>query len=401
VPGVYIFKDASGAILYVGKAKSLRNRVSSYFQPISSLGPKTAKLVSLINSLEYIEVNSEIEALLLESSLIKKFQPPYNISSKDDKSPYYIHIPKEKFPRPQINHEPKNAIAGPFLSGFVARKILGHFRKIAPFHSTPLKLGRPCLYSHIGLCLPCPNDPTTTSAEYQKNIARLKRLLKGDFSKVLSALKKQMATESKSQHFEIAASLRDKIRYLDQLLQNPIPPEEYISNPNLVSDKRQESLDALSLALSTGDLTLHRIEMYDIANLSGTAATGAMTVAIDGQTDTRLYRHFTIRSKNTPDDVAMMKEMLTRRLKRTDWPKPDLIVLDGGKSQLSITKELGFPCPVISLAKQEEIIFKPTGEQIVLERNNPGLQLIQRLRDEAHRFSRRLHHKHRKTSLLE
>ncbi len=385
----------------MGKAKSLRNRVSSYFQPPVNLGPKTAKLVSLIQSIEFIEVYSEIEALLLESKLIKKFKPPYNIASKDDKSPYYIHLTKEKYPKPIVNHESDGAIAGPFLSGWVARRILNHFRRISPYCTAKRNAKRPCLYSHIGLCDPCIGDPNIDSAKYQKNIARLKRLLKGDFVRVLSGLKKQMIEESKNQNYEAAATLRDKIGHLEQLLQNPIPPEEYLINPNLVSDKRQETLEALKSALDLPQIP-ERIEMYDVANLAGKDATGAMTVAEGGQTDTKLYRHFTIRSKDTPDDVAMMKEMLERRLKRDDWPQPDLIVLDGGRSQLSIiNSQFPINVPVISLAKQEEIIFLPNGRQIKLDRRNPGLQLLQQLRDEAHRFSRRLHHKHRAKNLTQ
>jgi len=381
----------------VGKAKVLRNRVSSYFQPPIKLGPKTAKLVSQIATIEYIEVNSEIEALLLESKLIKRFKPQYNIASRDDKSPYYIHITHEKFPKPVINHEPTEAIAGPFLSGWVAKKILSYFRKIAPYCTANRSVKRACLYSYLGLCNPCPGHSETNVAKYSINIAQLKRLLRGEFSRVLSGLKKQMHTESKLQNFELAAKLRDKILHLEQLLKSPILPEEYLINPNLLDDKRQETLFALKTALNLeGELT--RIEMYDISNLSGTAATGAMTVAIDGQLNSKYYRHFTIKSIDTPNDVAMMAEMLSRRLKNTDWPKPDLIVLDGGMTQLSITKDLLFPCLVISLAKQEEIIFKPDGSQIKLDRDNPGLKLLQQLRDEAHRFSRRLHHKHRRSA---
>lgn len=381
----------------MGKANVLRHRVSSYFQPPTKLGPKTAKLVTQIATIEYIEVNSEIEALLLESKLINRFKPQYNIALKDDKSPYYIHITKEKFPRPVVNHTPNGALAGPFLSGWVARSILKHFRKIAPYCLANRPVKRPCLYAHLGLCNPCPGD-SPDPVVYNKNIDRLKRLLKGEFNHVLSALKKQMQTESKLQNFETAGQLRDKISHLEQILQTPVLPEEYLINPNLVDDKRKEALDALSSALQI-ETTLSRIEMYDIANLSGKDATGAMTVAIGGEPNSKFYRHFTIKGQDTPNDVAMMQEMLERRLKNTDWPKPDLIVLDGGMTQLSITKDIDFPCTVISLAKQEEIIFKPTGEQIKLERSNPGLKLLQMLRDEAHRFSRRLHHKHRSANL--
>lgn len=376
----------------MGKAKSLKNRVASYFQPPVNLGPKTQKLVSQIATIEYIEVNSEIEALLLESKLINRFKPQYNIALKDDKSPYYIHISKEKFPRPLVNHEPKEAIAGPFLSGWVAKSILKHFRKITPFCTANRPVKRPCLYSHLGLCNPCPGS-NPDPAIYVKNIDRLKRLLRGEFKHVLSALKIQMQIESKAQNFEAAGQLRDQINHLEQLLQTPVLPEEYLINPNLVDDKRQEALLALSAALNIP--VAKRIEMYDIANLAGKAPTGAMTVATDGQPNSKFYRHFTIKGLDTPNDVEMMQEMLARRLKNADWPKPDLIVLDGGMTQLSITKSLNVQCPIISLAKQEEIIFRPDGTQIKLDRSNSGLKLLQVLRDEAHRFSRRLHHKHR------
>ncbi len=307
--------------------------------------------------------------MLLESNLIKKFRPHYNIASKDGTSPYYIHITRQKYPKPIVNHLPQNAIAGPFLSGFIARKILRSLRRIAPYHTES-----PCFYRHLGLCNPCPDDPHTNSSDYTKNITRLKKLLRGQFKLV-------MRQAVKSQDFETAAALRD-------LLQQPTPPEEFVTNPNLLSDRRQEALESLHLAIGHWPLT--RIEMYDVANLSGTSATAAMTVALNGEITTSAYRHFTIHTPG-PNDVAMLAEALTRRLLRSDWPRPDLIVLDGGKTQLSI---VNWDIPTIALAKQEEIIYTSTS-QIKLPRTHPGLQLLQRLRDEAHRFSRHLHHKHR------
>lgn len=394
-PGVYIFKNTQGEILYVGKAKSLRVRVRSYFQPPSQLGYKTAKLVSQISSLEHIEVGSEIESLLLESRLIRRFQPPYNLISKDDKSPYFIHLTTEAFPKPIINHEPAKPIAGPFLNAQIPRRLLRHFRKIAPFCTAARNVKRPCIYAHLGLCSPCPGDPATTVAAYKPNISRLKRLLHGQFKQVSADLTGRMKSASKAHDFESAAKLRDQLHALDFLLQSPIMPEEYIQNPNLTQDRRQESLDSLIGNLPLAISNLHRIELYDIANLSGTSATGAMVVAIDGELSTKDYRHFTIHTKDTPDDVGMLKEMLSRRLKHTDWSQPDLIVLDGGRSQLSI---VNWPIPTIGLAKKEELLVVPTTSgytEIKLPKTHPGLHLLMRLRDEAHRFSRRLHHKHR------
>lgn len=380
----------------MGKAKSLRQRVRSYFQPPVKLGPKTAALVAQIRSIEHIEVMSEIEALLLESKLIKRFKPDYNIVAKDDRSPFYIHITKEQFPRPIINHEPQGAIVGPLLTGYTAKRILHNLRRIAPFCTATRKVSRGCLYSHLGLCNPCPNDPSTNPLEYKKNIIRLKKLLKGEFKRVRSSLEAEMYLASKSQDFEKAGQIRDNLKNLEWILVQPVQPEEYLVNPNLVADNQQASILQLQQALNLKN-HLARIEMYDIANLSGTAATAAMTVAIEGEINSKNYRHFTIRTKATPDDVAMMKEVLTRRLKRTDWPMPDLIILDGGKSQLSIINHQS-SIPIVALAKKEEIITLRLAQgfaELKLDRRNTGLMLLQRLRDEAHRFSRRLHHKHR------
>lgn len=385
MPGVYIYKNKNNSILYVGKAKNLKNRVKSYFQSPVLLGPKTANLVAQINSIEYIEVNSEIEALLLESTLIKKFKPKYNIAAKDDKSPYYIHITKDKYPKPIVNHIQEKSISGPFLSGFVARNILRQFRYIAPY-CTSRHPEIPCFYTHLGLC-----DPDLTN--YRQNILKLKKLLRGNFAKVKSELTNLMQVSSKNHEYEKAREYRDKLKNLEYLLLKPVSADEYIVNPNLVDDKRQESLRALHLALSTWPLA--RIEMFDISNLTGTSATGAMTVALEGQLSPREYRHFTIHQDN-PNDVEMMREMLMRRLNRGDWPKPDLIILDGGKAQLSI---VNWDIPTYGLAKQDEILIDIGGNEIKLKRTNPGLQLLQRLRDEAHRFSRRLHHKHRSATI--
>jgi excinuclease ABC subunit C len=395
---VYLFKDSTGRILYVGKAKSLKNRVSSYFQPPVRLGLKTARLVENIRSIDYIEVRSETEALLLESRLIKKFQPQYNIISKDDKSPYYIHITLEEFPRPVINHNSDRAIAGPFLNSQIPKRILRQFRRISPFCIANRSVKRVCFYSHLGLCDPCPGRPFSPieKKSYLANISRLRRLLHGQFSSVRIQLTRDMKASSNTLNFESAARLRDQLAALDQLLSSPVPPEEYLINPNLTQDLRDQAVSALEQALSLSPL--HRIEMYDMAHLSGTSSTGAMTVAIDGELNSGNYRHFSIKFAPGNSDVDMMREVLSRRLSHPDWPVPDLIVLDGGKSQLSIIRDIPFPCPVIALSKKEEILTLPSVDgyrEIKLNRTDSGLQLLQRLRDEAHRFSRRLHHRQR------
>jgi len=409
--GVYIFKDVSGGILYVGKAKNLKNRVSSYFRSPEKLGLKTAQLVRNIRSLEHIEVGSETESLLLEARLISKFRPPYNLASRDDKSPYYIHITREKYPKPVITHQSRKASAGPFLTRFIPTRILRQFRSVTPYCSSPRPVTKPCLYSHLGLCSPCPGqnlNPHQISL-YRSNISRLRRLLSGQYSSVLRSLKKDMLLCAKKMDFEAASLLRDRISALNQLRSTPVSADEYLANPNLVQDQRQQALNSLRSAINHEFITdnpLHRIEMYDVSHLRGQSATAAMTVAYDGYVNSRLYRHFTIKKAPSDNDVGMLTEVLYRRLKRTDWPLPDLIILDGGKSQLSIINSPSLSLshiPVIALAKGEETIIIPLSsgfKEIRLDRSHPGLRLLQHLRDEAHRFSRRLHHKHRLTSQI-
>lgn len=391
-------------MIYVGKAKNLKNRISSYFQPPIRLGPKTALLVQNISSIDTISVTSETEALLLESQLIKRFLPQFNIISKDDKSPFYIHITSETYPKPVINHESKNSLAGPFLNGLIPRRILKQFRRVAPYCIAQRPVRRPCFYSHLGLCSPCPGSKLNPQAKavYKKNISRLRRLLRGNFKNVSANLKSEMLAASARQEFETAGQLRDQLQSLNYLLNQPIMPDEYLLNPNLLQDTQNEAISSLRQILSENGVNLpklERIEMYDNAHLAGTAAASAMVVSINGQMDHRLYRHFRIRNPKTESDFDMMREILSRRAKRTDWPPPDLIILDGGKPQLSAVAGLKFP--TIALAKRLETIIIPRTSGSYLElnlpENHPALRLLMAMRDEAHRFSRRLHHKIRQT----
>jgi excinuclease ABC subunit C len=409
-PGVYIFKNRLGRVIYVGKANNLRKRISWYFKSPVKLGPKTAKLVANISTVDFINVNSEIEALLLESRLIKKFKPYYNLISKDDKSPYYVHITLELFPKPVINHSPQNSLAGPFMNGLIPRKILKSFRPVTPFCSSPRPIKKPCFYSHLGLCRPCPDFGSSKEIIniYHQNILRLKKLLKGGFTSVSSSLKKEMVMATKKQDYERAAKFRDQLASLSFLLSSPVRPEEYISNPNLIDDRRREAISDLQTVLkpfipNLGDL--FRIEAYDISHLSGTFATAAMVVSQNGYMKTDLYRHFNIRYSQSDSDTAMMSEVITRRFHHPDWPKPDLLLLDGGIPQLSSVLALTsvqIP-PVISLSKQSETInvyVNGRYTEINLQKDNPALLFLMNLRDEAHRFCRRLHHHGRAKIIL-
>lgn len=409
MPGVYIYKDTAGEVLYVGKAKNLNRRVKSYFRPPIRLEPKTASLVGKIASIEYIEVFSETESLLLEAKLIKKFRPFFNLAGKDDKSPYYIHLTREKFPRPVLSHDPEGAAAGPFLNSLIPKRILRHFRHIAPYCSAVRPVKRPCFYAHIGMCASCPgNAPGVPNPAYRQIISRLKSLLSGNFKQVRSKLEREMLHAAKSQDYEQAGKLRDYQVALDALLAIPVSPDEYLVNPNLVSDRQQLAVTSLASALSPYFSLSEspRIEMYDVAHLHGDSATAAMTVSVNGRIDSKNFRHFTIKLSRGDSDVDSMQEVVSRRLARSDWPQPDLIVLDGGVPQLGkildLSSQFKLP-PVIALAKRLETLVIPTPDgftEINLDRSHPGLLLLQHLRDEAHRFSRRLHHKHRRASFL-
>lgn len=358
--------------------------------------------------MEHIEVSSEIESLLLESKLIKKYKPFYNIISKDDKSPYYIHITREKFPQPVINHEQKSSLAGPFLNRRIPQRILRTFRKITPFCTANRPVKRPCLYSQIGLCHPCPGEITVDiqTKQYLNNINLLKKMLKGKIPSVIQQLERNMNSASKHKQFETAAKLRDKYLAGKYLLETTISPDEYYTNPNLLSDIRQSALNALFSALSPyfpGLSGLNRIEAYDISHLRGEFASAALVVADKGDIKSSLFRHFNIKRSPTDNDVEMMRETITRRF-HNSWPHPDLIVLDGGIPQLSavLREPVIFPESVAltALSKKDETLHIFDGYKFVtlqLERTNPGLKLLQNLRDQAHRFSRRLHHIRRRS----
>lgn len=419
-PGIYQYKNKSGKVIYVGKAKNLKNRVNSYFNVKLDPHSKTATLVKQIHSLTYIETLSELEALILEAALIKKYQPKYNIALKDDKSYLYIVIRPNRF---DLNGKkllvPKIIAAretdlqkgdlsfGPYPHGRKATDILRILRRIIPYRDCSegkfnkyQKLASPCLYGHIGLCqAPC--SGRISPENYRKDINRIKNLLSGDSNKFILSIEKEMKKASKEEKFEDAAYYRDilsKFRYIRQKFSSA---QQYIDNPYLVEDLREKALTQLKDSIPFLKDLPERIECYDISNISGVDAVGSMVVAINGEITKREYRRFKIKTKKTPDDFHMMSEVLTRRLKK-DWNSPDLLVLDGGKGQLSVVQEvlndLNLDIPMIGLAKKFETIVYIDPDtlnfvEINLDRDSEGLKLLQRLRDEAHRFAQAYHHK--------
>lgn len=410
-PGVYIFKSKTGKVIYVGKAKNLKSRVTSYLA--QDLGTKTAQMVSLATSIESVNVNSEVEALLLEAELVRKHKPKYNIQLKDDKTPIYIGITKEEYPRvvlirkTQLGTYKLKKLFGPFLSGLTTRRILKRIRKVFPFAQHKLAQ-KACIYSQIGLCDPCPNvinatnDPKLKSKLrkiYLRHILKLTKTLSGKIDIVSRELEAEMADASKKQDYEFAKSLKEQIDDMTRFTNSFDRTEGYLENPNLLMDIRERELTDLSKIITpfVKHNKLRRIECFDVAHLAGTYPTASMVVLIDGEIDKRAYRHFRITGRKKSDDVDNMKSVIERRKNHfADWGEPDLIIVDGGKTQLSAAKDvLGSDFPVIGLAKRyETLVFKNgTSYSEVRLGNTPAKNLVQRIRDEAHRFARSYHHK--------
>ena len=430
LPGVYIFLS-NGKVVYVGKAISLKRRLSSYLA--RNLGTKTSQMVRESDSLSTIKVSSELEALLLEASLIKKFQPKFNSASKDDKHPLYIRITDETYPRvitarkieESPHHEKNLAFYGPFPSASSVYSVLRMLKRIFPFSDH--KLGkRGCLHSHIGLCSPCPNEiERITNAkimsyykkEYLENISAVKQVLDGEIKTLARAIYRNMLIFSKRQKFEEALILKRKFDQLSYITQPINPVSDFLKNPNLLVDIRSEETQALSKIVNRflhEPIKARRIECFDVSHLGGTSAAASMVTFIDGEPEKKLYRHFKIRipSARLPDgqgkagqqkgqdDLMSMKEVAKRRLAHiSDWGKPDLIVVDGGSSQTSIFLKsfAAEKIPVVGLAKAFETLVIPTYQGSFIKYKNikldgPALNLVQRIRNEAHRFAGKYHH---------
>ncbi|MCS7273613.1 MAG: excinuclease ABC subunit UvrC [Fimbriimonadales bacterium] len=529
-PGCYIFKDAQGAVLYVGKAVNLRQRVRSYFQKSAQHTPKVARMVRKIADLEWIVTDSELEALILEANLIKKHRPPYNVLMRDDKSyPYLCLTLSEKFPRLLVTRRVRqdgNRYFGPFAnSGAVwsTHQLLHRTFPLIPcgkvWDGTPKQ--RPCLYYHMGRCLaPCAG--LANPEAYRQIVRQVQLFLEGKGDDLIRQLTAQMEQAAENLEFERAAKLRDQIRALQEVLQRQkvVQPEgvnedvialvkdergacvqmffirngkllgqrsffltegaednpnaimseflkQYYQDAPEVPDKillpyeiteaqiiaqwlrqkrgsaveirvphRGEDAQLLEMAARNAELALQslrqelehkqdwaesallelqevlnlphlpqRIEAYDISNIQGIAPVGSMVVFEGGQPKKSDYRRFRIKwHPESPDDFAMMKEVITRRLREAlegdaKWRTlPDLILIDGGKGQLNAALEamhaLGFQIPAIGLAKRhEQIILPDADEPLELPHYSKALHLLQRIRDEAHRFAVSYHRK--------
>lgn len=518
-PGVYLMKNEKGKIIYVGKAKNLRNRVSSYFKNINSHNAKTLELVKNIRDIEFFICKTEVEALILENNLIKKNKPKYNILLKDEKTYPYIKFTREKFPKIEVVRSTKRLnekadYFGPYPMGiFFAAKSLLKIFPMRDCNRNMEKITKPCLKYHMNTC-PAPCMYKDIETEYNLNVENFKSFLKGHQSDILDILEKRMKHFSDNMEFERAINEREKINSLKRMLETQIieyskeinedvfvfeEKREFVflcvlniregkvinknhikismeksqeddlferlitsyyekrSIPrNIICDMRYEEKSELIKEwskiekgkeikmhfpkihsrryelLEMGYLNLkeevekylrqkkvvqeglrnlkktlrlsshpYRIECFDISNIQGKDAVAAMTVAIDGEVTPKEYRHFKITVKDTPDDFLMMREALTRRYSKLEIDQlPNLILIDGGKGQLGVATEVLEKLgkieytDIISIAKREEEIFKSyESDPYLFEREDETLKILQRLRDEAHRFGITHHRK--------
>ncbi|HBO97962.1 MAG TPA: excinuclease ABC subunit C [Candidatus Omnitrophica bacterium] len=411
--GVYLMKDASGRVIYVGKAISLRKRVQSYFRSRRGVPSKTDALVNEIRAIDHIETASEAGALLLEAGLIKEYRPKYNVELKDDKSYPYIEITGEPFPRISLvrrvafergqERAAKGAVYyGPYVSAGLVREALTIIRKIFHFRTCDPFPREACLDYHIGLCdAPCIGN--ISNKDYARNIRNVRLILGGEKDVLYKDLKKDMEDMSRKHEFEGAARVRDQIRAIGAL---------YSGTRDINYFKEAEQLQR---ALNLPRLP-ERVETFDISNImagrlpaGGNQAVGSMVSFFNGKPDKANYRRFRIREVEGIDDFQMLAEIIRRRyrrLKREGRIFPDLIIVDGGKGQLSAAVEalvsLEVRIPVIAIAKREEEVFLPgKRDPVRLAQDSLALQLVQRMRDEAHRFAVAYHRLLREKKVFE
>jgi len=402
-PGVYLMKDRLGRIIYVGKANSLKRRVSSYFQPgrtRAALHPKINALIGLIVDFDTIEVKSEPEALLLEGKLIKQWRPRYNTDFTDDKRFLLVRVdPREELPRfrlTRIKKDDRSRYFGPFAHSGLLRKTLAQMRRqfgILLADGTPQKLpdGAWQLYDDVREEIYGGINTVTTEA-YRRRVDDAAEFLDGKSREWLEALRAEMTGAAAKQEFEKAAELRDVVFALEQTLRKTRHFERL--DPTRPAGD-EEALRALgeALRLSAPPRT---IECFDISHISGTFVVASMVHFANGRPDKDNYRRFQIKSFIGNDDFRAMEEVVGRRYRRLaaeKKPFPDLVVIDGGRGQIgaalkAFIKLDAMPPPIIGLAKKREtIVFPDERAPLNLPLSHPALNLLQRVRDEAHRFA--------------
>ncbi len=416
--GIYLFKDAQGRVIYIGKAKNLRARASSYFQKTAADDKRIRDWIGEVADADFLEADSEVDALLLEARLIKDIQPKHNADLKDDKSFPYLQITTgEDFPRVNFTRVPLDRgvkLYGPFPRAKGLRGAIQVLQKVFKFRTCSLDIEeddprwrwfRPCLLHSIDQCT-APCNLRVDRESYRKDIHRLRLFLDGKKDQVFREIEEEMKEASQALQFEKAARLRDELKSLQTLnlrgdLAKHAQPEVFYVDP-------RRGLKGLKkvLGLESIPRTIHGV---DIAHLGGTETVGSLVTFIDGLPFKPGYRRYKIKSVAGVDDFASIREVVSRRiqgLQERDEPFPDIFLIDGGKGQLAAAlaafEALGVTPPtLISLAKREEEIYVPgRADPIVLSRRSFALRLLQYVRDEAHRFAQHYHHMLRKKRTL-
>ena len=408
-PGVYFHKNKAGEIIYVGKAAVLKNRVRQYFQNTEK-DPKTTALVKEIYDTDWIVVDTEMDALFLESEMIKRYKPKWNILLRDDKTVSYVRIDmKSEVPYVSMTRQPlddKATYIGPFYAKTTIATALRILRKVFPYYDRPYD-GKKTLNTDLGLT-PGIEVGRSTPAEYKKNLKKLIRYLEGDRQKLISEIEKEMKTEAKLNHFERAAELRNQYFGLKGLKKKIVfSDKEFL---NISSDQALLELQKM-FNLSNPP---RRIEGYDISHQQGSNVVASMVVFVNGVSDRSEYRKFKLR-RQTNDDVNNMREIIERRLKHQEWDYPNLVILDGAEGQVNAVKDLlkTANIPVIGRDKSGDhtrnasvhIVIpddtEPSGfRSVFLPSDSHVAKLIARIDDESHRFAITYHRLLQRKSLL-
>jgi excinuclease ABC subunit C len=422
---VYLMKDAKGVVLYVGKAARLPDRVASYFVPSAELGHPKQQLRELVHDFEFLQVETEWEALLTENRLIKDIKPRFNVRLTDDKTfPYLAVTTREDFPRVFVTRNPSDPairgskIYGPFTNVGALREAIGILQRVFKFRTCKLDIVqndpknrhfRPCLLYSIGQCTaPCADK--IGKDLYRADVDRFVKFLGSKRSVMLREMRTEMEGAADRREYEKAAALRDQIAAIEKLDDRADRSDNWQPESESIIIEPDKALKSLQRTLEM-DEPLRCIECIDIAHLKGGETVGSKVCFIDGRPFKGEYRRYRIRSvEGGNDDYASIREVVSRRYREAGSGQelyPDLIIIDGGLGQLHSALEAFQqldvkPPMVISLAKKEELIFvQERSEPIRLGRENPGLKLCQALRDEAHRFAQHYHHILRRKRTLE
>lgn len=365
--GVYLFKDSKGNVLYVGKAVNIRERIKSH---LKSTNPKITELINSADSLEYIILDSEAEALLKEAELIKKFDPIFNQLLRDDTQYFFVGFTKEKFPKVFITHQPKKYNAefiGPFTEGSALRKILKIIRREIPFCTCIRSHYGTCLNASLGLCYGwcCKEGEVGDEKLYLKNIKKIKKILRGDLKKIKKELLDELEEELNKNNLEKAIKIKREIQAINKILEHTNLIKEISTEQEKLN--RIKILKDLQILLKM-DKIPNVIEAYDISHFAGDYKVGVMVVFKEGVYSKKDLKRFRIKTVMKPDDPRMIYEVLKRRFNHPEWGIPDLILIDGGKTQFSFANKAVkeaklYNVKIIAIAKPRGLLYYDENKQ--------------------------------------